>query len=152
MSQHFGGTLKPSHSASTWTNSISWSWRQYCPLQHWKIYNNYMVHKLKHDQIWHLQTSLISMKQHFFSGLYKMSYVTLCSEITVITGGRVFQIAHGTVFILSSIKNYMFKYCNRRWINPVRVQTRAKFTKPKPTWCKAITKYKPKIGIRKSHP
>jgi len=63
----------------------------------------------------------------------------LCNtEIIVITGGRVFQIAHGMIFILSSIKNYMFKCCNRRWICPVHVQTRAKFTKPKPTWCKAI--------------
>lgn len=82
------------------------------------------------------------MKQHFFSGLYKMCYVTLRSEIIVITGGRVLQIAHGKIFILSSIKNYMFKYCRRRWIHSVRIQTRMKFTKPKPKWCKAITKYK----------
>jgi hypothetical protein len=76
-----------------------------------------------------------------------MCYITLSSENTVVTAGRVFQIAHGMIFILSSIKNYTFKHCNRRWIHPVHVQTRAKFTKPKPTWCKAITKYKPKMGI-----
>jgi len=57
------------------------------------------------------------MKQHFFFGLYKMYYVTLSSEIIVTTVGRVFQIAQGTIFILSLIKNCMFKYCNR-WIRP----------------------------------